>query len=346
MGAEGSFHLFFGRDDFHIREAQRALRDPLDGDGMLDTNTTQLAARGLSAQEVMQHAATLPFMGQARLVVVEGLVSSLGGARAVLQQWQPLVDLLPELAPSNHVLLLEPFTGRDWRDQERNFKRSALTRALRAVDGADVREFRELRGSELARWVRERAAASGAQMEPAAQRELVQLVGADLWMLAGEIDKLARYAAGRAVTVDDVRALTPQAREAVIFDVVDAVAEGHAAPALRLIRQMLDQGTETPQHIQFMIARQFGHLVRATELLAAGADQRAVGEATGVTHEFPLGKLVSQARASSSAAVEAGLRAIEESDHAVKTGRMEEVLALELLVNRLAELTRQPAGAR
>ena len=347
-------HLYFGHDDFRIREAYRALRDSLDSDGMIETNTTLLPAPRLTPQELIQHAATVPFLAEARLVVVEGLLSSLGGGQAVVREWQPLLDFIPQLPPTNHLLLLEPITGRDQatrRDRDRALGRSALAKELRAIAGADVQEFRELRSygrggeqSEVAAWAGSRAQQRGVEIDPRAVEELVDLVGANLWALAAEFEKLGRYAAGRAVTVEDVRLLTPEAREANVFAVVDAVVEGRGAPALLLIRRMLEEGSHTPQGIQAMIARQLRHLVRATELLEQRADQQAIGDATGVRNDFALRKLMRQARATTRPIAEAALREIEASDHAVKTGQIDEVLALDLLATRLAALARRPAA--
>ena len=337
-------HFYFGPDDFRLDEEYGRLRDSLNADGLLETNTTLLPARGLRPPELIQHVAAAPFLAAARLVVVEGLLSSLGGGQPVLREWQPLLDVISELPPTNHLALLEAVPK---RDQQLALGRSALAKALRALESADLKEFRELRiygrdgeASEVAEWVRARSGERGVEMAPPAVQELVDLVGANLWSLATEIDKLGRYASGRAVSVDDVRALTPESAEAGIFDLVDAVVEGRGGPALLLLRRMLEHGTDTRSNIRAMIARQLRNLVRATELLERGADQRAVGEATGVRNPFPLGKLMRQARATGGAAAEAALREMERSDHAVKTGRIDEVLALELLLARLAAIVR------
>ena len=55
-----------------------------------------------------------------------------------------------------------------------------------------------------------------------------------------------------------------------------------------------------------------------------------------MTHPFPLGKLVDQARSTGRAAAEQGLRAVEAADNAVKTGRFPDTLALELLLTTLS----------
>lgn len=346
-------HLFSGVDGFRMREAYLELRTSLDTDGMLATNTTTLSPRGLRPAELVQHVTTVPFLAGARLVAVEGLMLALGGGRAVVKDWQPLLDALAEMPPTNHLVLMDLVSeGNAGRRQADLLRRSALLAELRAMPDADVRQFPELRlygrdtGNEVAAWARDRIAARGVDFEPDAIETLVDLIGGNLWALATEIDKLAQYAAGRAVTGRDVRLLTPQAREAGIFDLVDAVVEGHGAQALLLLRRLLDEGTETTGGIQAMLARQLRHLVRTSELLAAGADQQAVGEATGLRSAFPLRKLMGQARSFPGAAAEAGLRRVEASDFAVKTGRMDDRLALELLVIGLARLASRPAAAR
>jgi DNA polymerase-3 subunit delta len=344
-------HLFYGRDDFQLREAYSDLRKALDTDGLLATNTTALAGRGLKPAELIQHVTALPFLAEARVVVVENLISSLGGGQAIVRTWEPLLEILPDLPPTNHLVFLEPLT----QERARNFSRSGLLGALREIEGADVRDFPELRAyaryneseSPVGAWARERSAKAGIEFQPDALTELVELVGANLWVLASEIDKLGQYAGARPVTREDVRVLTPEASEAGIFDVVDSVVEGRSAQALLLIRKMIEQGTDTPVRIQAMIARQVRHLVRATELLEQRADRSAVMEATGVRSKFPLDKLLRQAQSMSRAAAEQALREIERSDNDVKTGKISDVLALELLVMRLASLTqRRPAAAR
>ena len=333
-----------GSDEFRLREAYRALRGDLDSDGMLELNTTELPARGATPQLLIEHVSTIPFLASARLVAVEGLLTSLGGGRSVAADWQPLLDALPSLPETNHLVLLEPARS---RDQRAALGRSPLLRSLRALDGVDFQQFAELRlygarggrggGNEVAAWLLARAEQRGIALEAAAAERLSELLGADLWALSGELDKLALYARGRAVRAADVDLLTTAAREEDVFAIVDDAVEGRAAPALRRLQRLLEHGAEPPARIQGLIARQLRNLVRAAELLEEGADREAIGAATGVTHPFPLGKLIDQARGTGRAAAEEGLRAVEAADHAVKTGRFADALALELLLTTLSE---------
>ncbi len=346
-----ALHVLYGPDEFRAAEALRALRDSLDTDGTLADSIVTLAGKSVSPQELVQHASAPPFLAPARLVIVEGLLTAAGTRKGVVDTWQPFLDFLPMMPEANHLVLLEPPPKANDRD---TVGRSPLLTALKQRPNVTVTHFPELktwaRGgpSEVSQWLQDRAVRRGISIEPRAIEALAELVGANLRALAGELEKLATYTDGRTITAEDVRLLTPQAREERIFDLVDAVVEGQAARALQLLRRMLQDGSETPGHVQIMVARQLRMIVRATELLEARASQDEVANTTGV-RGFPLTKLMRQARATHRGAAEAALRAAEDTDHAIKTGRLtSDVLALELLVVQLASLApgrgrRQPA---
>ena len=335
-------HVYYGSDDFRSGEALAELKRSLDGDGMLSSNTSVLAGRGLKPAELTQHAMAVPFLAESRLVIVEGLLSALGSRRGVADEWQPFIDAAAALPPSNHVALIEPAPKRD--DRQGGVGRSPLLRALKSVPDADVREFAELKTwnrngpSEVGRWLYDRATARSIAIDDDAIDTLVDLIGANLRALSQELEKLAAHAAATgspSISAADVRLMTPQAREESMFALVDAIVEGRADLALRLLRRVLDDGSIAPILLQVMVARQLRHLIRSTELLERHASQQEVGDATGL-RGFPLTKLMRQSRQLSRPQAERSLRAVESADFSVKTGRLGDELALELLVCELA----------
>lgn len=342
-------HVLYGPDEFRASEALRALRASLDTDGSLATNTTTVPGRSLTPNELILHASALPFLAPARLVIVENLLTTLGSRRGLVDQWQPFLDFLPTMPETNHIVLKET-PKKD--DRDGSVGRSSLLNALKQRPNVTVTEFTELKmwgnrsgPSEVAQWLQDRAVRAGISIEPQAIEALADLVGSDLRALASELEKLATFADGRTITSDDVHTLTPHVRDDAIWDLVDAVVEGHAPNALKVLKRMLVERTETAAYIQLMLARQLRLLVRATEILEGRGSQDDVAAITKV-RGFPLQKLMRQARATHSSAAEAALRASEVSDHAVKTGQLEPELALELLVVEVAALAPRHARRR
>ena len=346
-------YVLHGDDEFRVEEALGALRSELDSDGMLATNSSVLDGRRLTPGELLQHASALPFLGAVRLVLVDGLITAAGRGRAAVERWQPLLDALPTLPPSTTIVLREPPTKRTASRSSRPPEavgRSPLLRELAELDGVEVRVFQPLSvygrggGSEVERWLRERAQAESVAIEPRALAALVELVGADLRMLDGELAKLARYAGERAITEDDVLLLTPEARSQSLFALIDAAVEGEGAAALRMLESVLADGSQLPSRVQFQLGRQLGQLVRAADRAEAGGSESEIGEASGA-QGYARTKLVRQAKVMPRHVAEAGLRAVERADHAVKGGRIAEALSLELLLLDIAALARAGGAA-
>jgi len=124
----------------------------------------------------------------------------------------------------------------------------------------------KLRQQDLPEFVQMLAEQSSIRMEKAAVQELIERVGNDARQLATEIEKLALYIGvdGR-VTVDIVRELVPSLAMDV-FALMNAVVEGDAAKALRMLDSLL-QRRESPMLILYLLARQFRFLLQARLLL-------------------------------------------------------------------------------
>ncbi len=340
-------HVFFGKDSFTLRERLDELRSSLDDDGMLASNTVVLEGHRTSLAEVTAACDTVPFLAAHRLVIVEGLLTRLAGARrgrraqtggrpaggrgpsAETAAWLPLADYVGRMPPSTHLVLI------DGEVQGENPLRDALE------GKGEIREFRPLGPRAIPAWVQSRARSLGLTLSPGAVRLLAEFVGSDLWALAGELEKLSIYAGGRPVGEEEVRALVTAVRETSVFPLVDAIVEGRPAAAVRLLRQLLRQESGAP-YILAMIQRQLRHLAVAREMMDAGASSRRIGEALRL-HDFALDRLLEQAPRYPPQRLRAAFRRLLEADLQIKRGIYHDELALELLVHDLAEAPR-PAG--
>lgn len=83
--------------------------------------------------------------------------------------------------------------------------------------------------------------------------------------------------------------------------------------------------------ILFLIARQFNLLLQVKELRQKGADNRQIGEKTGLP-PFIAGKYVSQAAGFQREELRRAIEECAASEEAVKTGRMNDVMSVEILI--------------
>ena len=90
---------------------------------------------------------------------------------------------------------------------------------------------------------------------------------------------------------------------------------------------------EPPMRILFLIARQFNQLLLVRELQASGADRGTVASKLKVP-PFVAGKLSSQAAAFTKEQLISYVQTCVDAEEAVKTGRMGDRLAVELLISQ------------
>ncbi len=333
-------HLFYGADDFSAHEALYEVKLGLGEPSMLESNTSRLEGTKLKPEELAAAVQSMPFFGGKRLVIVVGLLSRFEprekrGAAAKpeaaakkSESELPAVfaGILASAPDSTEVVLLDGELGRA----------NPLFKEISAR--ADVRLFAELKGAQLEAWVRKRAEKVGAKLSEAALKELARLVGGDLWVMHGELQKLSLYAEGKSVEIEDVKKLVGASREASIFSLVDDIIDGRLKAASEAMYGLLEAGA-APQYILSMLARQLRFLIRAKDLKASGKNEAAMQSALGLG-DFPFRKTLEQASRHSMPRLQNFYHKLLDTDLAIKTGRFDDELALIILVNELSSGSR------
>ena len=253
-------------------------------EALLDANRHRLHGGQVKPEELRAICNALPFLDNRRLVVVEGLLGTLehrtgrGQERGrnntptviPLGVWETLAHAIPEMPPTTVLVFTDgPLSNSN-----------PLLQLLRPL--AQVQALPAPAGETLARWIKASAQEKGARITPAAIGHLADLVGNDLWTLNQELEKLAAYASGRSIEEGDVAELVSQVREANIFAAVDAMIEGRAGVALRLLHRLRQDGRETP-YIVAMVERQLRLVALAREGLDQGVKEEDLGDILGVT---------------------------------------------------------------
>ena len=155
--------------------------------------------------------------------------------------------------------------------------------------------------------------------------------GDDMENIRMELEKLICYTMGREViTKEDVDAVGTVHVSNRIFDMVAAIVSGNTKKAMDLYEDLLTL-KEPPMRILFLIARQFNQLLQVKELTGQGADKGTIASKLKVP-PFAVGRLTAQARAFTREQILSYVTLCVESEEAVKTGKLSDRLAVELLI--------------
>jgi DNA polymerase-3 subunit delta len=195
--------------------------------------------------------------------------------------------------------------------------------------GGTIEHIARLLPQELGGWIAARATLLGVELAPEAITELGAAVGPDSERVDQELAKLSAFAAGARVTGADVRALVSGAIETDIFDLTQAVVRHDSPTAIRRLETLLAEG-QAPQQIIALLLWQFRVLLFASAM-RSNADAERMAKAIR-SSAYAIGKWQAFARRVARADVIRAYEVLYATDLAIKTGRVEEKLAMTLCI--------------
>jgi DNA polymerase-3 subunit delta len=306
---------------------------------MLMAGTSKLDGAKLRFEEFETAVQSVPFFGEKRLIIVDGLLGRFeikekrGAAKKTVKaSKEGGTDLQKRFAaiinstPESTILVL----------MEGELRSTLILKDISPK--ADIRIFTPLKGIQLENWARRRIAQSGATISDEALKNMVRLVGGDLWVMKSEIEKLVLYSVGRPIEAEDVKKLVGLSREASIFSLVDAIIEGRLNLATQSTVELLETGA-APSYVLAMLARQLRLVVRARELKNAGQPENSIQGALGLA-DYPFRKTIEQASRYSMPRLKQFYHRLLDTDLAIKTGKYDDELALTILVSDLCSQPR------
>lgn len=330
MSTSPTFYLFHGDDELRIEEEVGRLVAKFSDNPNAGLNTAEYDGTTTPVTEILGAAMAYPFLADKRLIIVKDLVTHIsrrGAGETGKKAAQLLLEQLSQLPEWTRLILIERSKLSDT---------NAVVKKAREKDGGGF-EKTYMAPSNSKDWIVKRAAAHGVEIESRAADALASVTGADMRRADNELIKLISYVnSERAITEDDVMLLTPYVAEANLFQMVDALAEGRAGAAAALAHRLLDQ-QEDIFSLFGMIIRQFRLLLLTKEHLASGGsrDKNEIARAIGA-HPFAAEKMANQSRRFTIEQLETIYRTLHDYDVRMKTGGIEPVLALDLLIMGLA----------
>lgn len=120
---------------------------------------------------------------------------------------------------------------------------------------------------EIEEFIRSKLRADAKTMNPEAVQAFRDLVAPNLREIANELEKLLTYVGKRnEILPEDVRAICSASRQAVIWELTDALGARRTAHAIAALENLLDSGDQ-PIGILMMLVAQFRLMLLACDLL-------------------------------------------------------------------------------
>ncbi len=328
-------YVLVGQDDFSLRQVLEGIKKGTGDHDLLAADITVLEGQQLPLAQLRNICETVPFLAEKRLVIVEGLLARFEprGRSTPRKKTTPVTNQEKEYKswaagisklPESTILVLV-----DGRVANNNPLLTELS------GKADVKRFPLLRDAGLQQWIKKQVKEEGGSISPQAVNLLAGLIGSNLWIMANEIKKLVLLTSGRRIEEEDVRTLVSYAQETNVFTMVDAILEFKPGIAEKLLQQLLREGA-APAYLLFMLARQVHMIVRARELRSQGKPEMEIQHRLGLP-QFALRRTLEQAGRYPLSRVIEVYHKLLETDLAIKTGKYDGELALNILIAELGQ---------
>ncbi len=304
-------YLLYGTEGYLKKQYKDKLKNALAApeDNM---NFTAFSGKNINPKELIDLAETLPFFAERRVLLVED-------SGFFKNSCEDLAEYLPQIAPAACFLFVE----------EEVDKRSKMYKAVKKL--GSVVEFSAQSEELLTRWIVFRLKKEGKNITGSVLQLFLSKTGTDMGNIDRELEKLVCYALDRdVITAEDVEAVVTEQTTNKIFEMVNAIAEHNQRKALDLYYDLLTL-KEPPMRIMFLISRQFQILFNIRDMSARGLDNATMAKVAGVP-PFAVKRNVSQAKGFTMQQLKQALRDGAEFEEAVKTGQMNDQMAVELFI--------------
>ncbi len=304
-------YLLYGEETYLLRQYRGRLRDAL-ADADDTVNTTYFEGRDTDPAKVIDLAETMPFFADHRSIFLDDTGWFKKGG-------EEIAAYLPEMPETTHLIFSEAEVDR----------RTALFKQVKKAGHAA--EFPRQTEETLTRWVLGRMKREGKQITRPVMEAFLSATGNDMALIDNEMEKLFSYTMGRnVIELADVEAICGTQVNNRIFDMIDAIADRQQKRALELYYDLILL-KEPPMRILVLLTRQFRILLMIKEMAAQGFDRRSMAARAKVP-EFAVRKYVSQAAKFTEEKLHDAVRDGVQAEEDIKTGKMGDRLAVELLL--------------
>lgn len=313
-------YLLYGEENYLKKQYKDRFTKAMlpNGDTM---NYAYYEGKGVDVREVIDLAETLPFFAERRLLVFEntGFFKSAGA---------DLADYIKDMPDTTFFIFIENEVD----------KRSKMFKAVKAKGHIAELPFQD--ESTLKKWILGMVRKENKQISESTVTHLLNKVGTDMGNIQKELEKLFCYTLDKdSILPEDVDAVCVTQISNHIFDMVNAVADKRQERALELYYELVAL-KEPPMRILYLMTRQYRILHQVKDLLKKGYGRKEIASKAGL-HPFAAGKYMDQAKHFRSSELRAIMEDSADIEERVKTGRLTDVLAVELFIVKYSSVSKR-----
>ncbi len=318
-------YLFYGAEEYLMKYYINAIQKIIVNEENSELNFISFDGK-IDEDTIIANCETLPMFSERKLIIVKnsGMFKSKKGdsdskVSAKKSTKDKFSEYLENMPPYTCLIMVEAEID----------KRLKLVNTIKK-NGLIV-ELDFQKPADLVKWVTKVLSSYKKNINQMAASYLVENSDYSMTELLNEIDKIINFVGDKQeITINDIESVCNKSIKSRIFDLTDAISAGNTSKALNLLNDMAAL-KEPMQKVLFMIIRQIRMLYRIKLLRLKGMREDLVTKQLGLT-PYVASKVMSVSKNMDINTLERAMYYSLELDESIKTGRITDRVAIELLI--------------
>ncbi len=311
-----NIYLIFGEEEYLKNTYEKKLISSIISEDLKMMNFDLFEGKNTNVSQIIDTCDTMPFMSPYRLVILKNTGLIIEGRKndsSLLEQY------LSNLPKTTIIIFIE----------DKIDKKLKLFKTISKI--GSVHQMNMSSENELVNWILNIFKDNNKDISTKEALYMIRNIGFNMEILLNEINKLISFKNNNdKITINDIDTICTKSVESKIFDLINFMANKNMQNAISIYKNLLVNKT-SPFIILNMIARQFRIILQVKYLYNKGYNINSISSKLDL-RDFIVKEAFKQSKNFSIKVLLQALNECLNIDENIKTGKMVDELAVELLI--------------
>ena len=286
-------YIFYGEEQWLMKERIKEIKNALFANDTwaLEYNLSIFEAKNITMKSLLDNLNIMPFMGDKRLVILEGAELFTFGGKSGEEQKKNDEMLIDYLKNPNPVCVL--IICNYYLPEKKNDK---VYTKFAAVDTVKVEKFETLKPQAVKLWVKDYLKAYNSSIDSDALEYLTASSSRSLGILANELEKALTYTGKKRLSLEDIKQITTPTAEDSAYLLLNCLVERKSNEAIKAFRNLLYYGSNEYQLLAFLEG-QYTKMLLAKDYTKRSLSKQEMKKLLKINFDFAIDNLLRQSRA-------------------------------------------------
>ena len=314
-----NIYLIYGEEIYLKNIYEKRLIDSIVDESLKMMNFDTFEGKNINIQGVIDACNTLPFMNEHRLVILKNTSLIYDAKKDDIATLEKYINDLPK---TTILIFIE----------EKIDKKLKIFKTISKIGSVHQMDIQS--EESLVKWIINVCNKNNKAISSKEAIYMIRNIGSNMEILLNEINKLISFTNEKTITIKDIDSICTKSVESKIFDLINSIANKNVERALAMYKNLIFNKT-SPFMVLNLIYRQFKIILQTKHLQEKGHSISAIASSLSL-RDFMIKEAISQGKNFSKETVLNALKECQEIDNNIKTGKIQDELAIELLIIKYA----------